>query len=63
MQTTADLRRAFAEAEERELLEALSAANGSAAEAAVRLGVTRQTIWRRMKKYGLTVERVVTKAA
>jgi transcriptional regulator of acetoin/glycerol metabolism len=63
MQTTAELRQALAEAEERELVNALSATNGSAAEAAVLLGVTRQTVHRRMRKYGLTVERVVKRAA
>ncbi|MFP4306650.1 MAG: sigma-54 interaction domain-containing protein [Desulfococcaceae bacterium] len=37
----------------RELIEALEAAGGNRSEAARRLGVSRVTIWNRMKKYGV----------
>ena len=48
--------------EEMQLRRALADANGSPAKAAVLLGVSRMTVWRRMKKYGLTVERIVKAA-
>lgn len=44
--------------EERHLREALEAANGSPTGAARILGVTRMTVWRRMKKYGVEIKRV-----
>lgn len=49
--------------EERELRKALAAANGAPGRAALILGVHRQTVWRRMKKYGISVERRVVKNA
>jgi transcriptional regulator of acetoin/glycerol metabolism len=49
--------------EETDLRRALADAKGSPAKAAELLGVSRMTVWRRMKKYGLTVERVVKRAA
>lgn len=55
---TEEIRQALV-AEERELREALTAANGSPSKAAELLGVRRMTVWRRMKKYGIEVERVV----
>jgi transcriptional regulator of acetoin/glycerol metabolism len=39
--------------ERRELAEALEAAGGDPEEAGRRLGVSRATVYRRMKKYGL----------
>jgi transcriptional regulator of acetoin/glycerol metabolism len=44
--------------EERQLREALSRADGSPTRAAELLGVTRMTVWRRMKKYGIEIKRV-----
>jgi transcriptional regulator of acetoin/glycerol metabolism len=49
--------------EETQLRRALADANGSPTKAAVLLGISRMTVWRRMKKYGLTVQRVVKRAA
>lgn len=49
--------------EERQLREALATAEGSPTKAAVLLGVTRMTIHRRMKKYGIEIQRVVKRAA
>ena len=49
--------------EEMQLRRALAEANGSPTKAAELLGISRMTVWRRMKKYGLTVERVVKRAA
>lgn len=49
--------------EERRLREALQAAEGSPTKAAALLGVTRMTVHRRMKKYGVEIARVVKKAA
>ena len=45
--------------EERQLREALGAADGSPTRAGVILGVSRMTIHRRMKKYGVEIKRVV----
>ena len=45
--------------EERRLREALEAADGMPSRAAVILGVTRMTVHRRMKKYGVEIQRVV----
>lgn len=44
------------------LRRALAEGNGSPAKAALILGVSRMTVWRRMKKYGLQVHRVVKAA-
>ena len=49
--------------EERQLREALTTAEGSPSRAAVILGVTRMTVHRRMKKYGIEIKRVIDKAA
>lgn len=49
--------------EERQLREALTAAEGSPTKAALLLGVTRMTVHRRMKKYGVEIKRVVNRAA
>ncbi len=45
------------EKKKRELLEALEKAGGNQSEAARILGVSRVTIWNRMKKYGITVNK------
>ena len=45
------------EAERRELLGALEAADGNQTRAAQILGVSRVTVWKRMKKYGITLDR------
>jgi PAS domain S-box-containing protein len=42
------------EQEKDQLLEALRQSNGNQSETARRLGVSRVTIWKRMKKYGIT---------
>ena len=44
------------EAERRELLGALEAADGNQTRAAQILGVSRVTVWKRMKKYGITLD-------
>lgn len=49
--------------EERQLREALATADGSPVKAAALLGVTRMTVWRRMRKYGVEIKRVVNRAA
>jgi transcriptional regulator of acetoin/glycerol metabolism len=49
--------------EERELRRALTEAEGSPTKAGVLLGVTRMTVHRRMKKYGIEIKRVVDRAA
>ena len=52
--TPPDLRDHRGEDREREtLLKALAAADGNQTEAARRLGVSRVTVWKRMKKYGI----------
>jgi len=48
--------------EERQTREALASANGSPTKAAAVLGVSRMTVHRRMKKYGIQVKRVVEPA-
>ena len=45
--------------EERQLREALAAADGSPTRAGEILGVTRMTVHRRMRKYGVEIQRVV----
>lgn len=40
----------------RELLQALKAAGGNQTKAAVLLGVSRMTVWKRMKKYGVNLK-------
>jgi len=45
--------------EERHLREALGAADGSPTRAALLLGVSRMTVHRRMKKFGVEIKRVV----
>ena len=49
--------------EERQLREALGAADGSPTRAGVILGVSRMTVHRRMKKYGIEIKRVIDRAA
>jgi transcriptional regulator of acetoin/glycerol metabolism len=49
--------------EERQLREALAVADGSPTRAAALLGVSRVTVHRRMKKYGIEIKRVVDRAA
>ena len=49
--------------EERALREALEQADGSPIRAAEILGVTRVTVWRRMKRYGIQIARVVKASA
>ena len=49
--------------EEQTLRKALDLAAGSPTKAAELLGVTRMTVWRRMRKYGIAVKREVVKAA
>ncbi len=48
--------------EEQQLRRALTDADGSPVKAAAILGISRMTVWRRMKKYGLIVERIVKAA-
>jgi PAS domain S-box-containing protein len=47
------------DAGKKELIEALRATGGNRKEAARILGVSRVTVWNRMKRYGVTVERAV----
>jgi transcriptional regulator of acetoin/glycerol metabolism len=49
--------------EERLLRKALTEAEGSPTKAALLLGVTRMTVHRRMKKYGVEIKRVIERAA
>jgi len=63
MQSTEELRRALVVAEGRELRQALIDANGSAQKAAELLSITRQTVWRRMRRHGIEIQRVVKPAA
>jgi len=49
--------------EERRLREALTEADGSPTKAAVLLGVSRMTVHRHMKKYGIEIKRVIDRAA
>jgi transcriptional regulator with PAS, ATPase and Fis domain len=51
MSTVKELRDQLAEAEARELQKALEEAGGSTAKAAAILGVSRWTVWRRMKDH------------
>lgn len=46
--------------EERRLRDALAQANGSRTKAGELLGISRMTVWRRMKKYGVEIRQVVT---
>jgi transcriptional regulator with PAS, ATPase and Fis domain len=48
-----------AERQRRELIEALTEANGNQSRAAELLGVSRVTVWNRMKRYGVRAERQV----
>lgn len=48
------------EREKRELVEALRATGGNRKEAANLLGVSRVTVWNRMKRHGITVDRAVS---
>jgi transcriptional regulator of acetoin/glycerol metabolism len=63
MQTTAELRRALAESEERDTRQALIQTAGRPSKAAELLGVSKPTVYRRMKKYGIEIQRVVNQAA
>ena len=45
--------------ERQELIRALKAAGGNKSEAARRLGVSRVTLWKRIKKYGIEVDRQI----
>ncbi len=47
----------LAERERRAILEALDTTNGGLAETARRLGISRTTLWRRLKAYGLDRDR------
>jgi two-component system response regulator HydG len=49
--------------EERRLRAALELAGGSTPKAAVILGVSRMTVWRWVKKYGIEIERRIKPAA
>lgn len=49
--------------EERELREALTRGDGSPTKAAAILEVSRMTIHRRMRKYGVEIRRVIDSAA
>lgn len=53
MQTAEELREALVEADERETREALIASRGNVSQAARALGISKPTIYRRMKRYGL----------
>ena len=62
MQTSTQLRQALIEVEEGETRAALVAADGSPARAAVLLGISKPTVYRRMKKYGIEIKRVIQAA-
>jgi PAS domain S-box-containing protein len=47
------------ESKKRELIEALRRSGGNRSEAARRLGVSRVTVWNRMKRYGISVSQAV----
>ncbi|MDX9833998.1 MAG: sigma 54-interacting transcriptional regulator [Desulfobulbus sp.] len=47
------------ERQRRELLEALTATGGNQSQAAIVLGISRVTVWKRMKRYGLRAVRQV----
>jgi transcriptional regulator of acetoin/glycerol metabolism len=49
------------EAKRTELIEALKKAGGNQSKAARILGVSRVTVWNRMKKFGIDLTRQVTK--
>lgn len=49
--------------EEAVLRQALERSGGSTSGAGKLLGVSRMTVWRRMKKYGIEIKRVVDRAA
>ena len=46
------------QSEEQQLRIALALAKGSTSKAGELLGVSRMTVWRRMKKYGIELQRV-----
>jgi transcriptional regulator of acetoin/glycerol metabolism len=41
----------------KQLIEALESANGNQSRAADILGISRVTVWNRMKKYGITTQK------
>ncbi|MDX9841275.1 MAG: helix-turn-helix domain-containing protein, partial [Desulfobulbus sp.] len=47
------------ERQRRELIEALTEAGGNQSRAAELLGISRVTVWNRMKRYGVRAERQV----
>ena len=47
------------ERQRRELVEALTEAGGNQSRAAELLGISRVTVWNRMKRYGVRAERQV----
>ncbi len=49
--------------EESVLRQALQRADGSTTRAAELLGVSRMTVWRRMKRYGIELKRVIDSPA
>ena len=46
--------------EKRMLIEALRQSNGNQTQAARILGINRETVWNRMKKYGIDLKKVLT---
>ena len=47
------------EAEKEALIQALKQANGNQSEAARILGINRVTVWNRMKKYGIELQKLM----
>jgi transcriptional regulator of acetoin/glycerol metabolism len=45
--------------ERQELIQALQATDGNKSEAARRMGISRVTLWKRIKKYGIQVEKQI----
>ena len=49
------------EIQKNELIEALQSAGGNQSRAADILGISRVTVWNRMKKYGITAHKIINR--
>jgi transcriptional regulator of acetoin/glycerol metabolism len=49
------------EIQKNELIEALQRAGGNQSRAADILGISRVTVWNRMKKYGITAHKIINR--
>ena len=58
-QASRSLRKSPKGDQRQELIQALQATGGNKSEAARRLGVSRVTLWKRIKKFGIQVEKQV----